>query len=192
MARDYYDVLQVHREASSEEIHKAYRLLAMRNHPDRNSTPDAALMMSVINEAYSVLSEPARRRRYDEERSGSKPTGIAAPILSAASESLLKQGWVVSHNDGMNIVLEQGMRAVRVSLVDRLDNASLRKIGRQFAGLSVVLALEIEPPINLSFQTVVIDLMRSRQHGAPFPDDTYRALFAPFLSSNGLGTGTGI
>ena len=181
MARDYYDVLQVRSEASSEEIHKAYRSLALQHHPDRNSTPDAASIMSAINEAYSVLSEPARRRRYDRERSGARPAGIAGPILSAACETLLKQGWVVSQNDGVNMVLEQGMRAVRVTFVDRLDNTSLRKIGRQFAGFSVVLALEVETPINLSFQTAVIDLMRSRHHGA-FPDEIYRALFASFLT----------
>ena len=182
MERDYYEVLEVQPEASSGEIHKAYRALAMRHHPDRNSTPDAASMMTAINEAYSVLSEPARRRRYDQERTRGRPTNTAGPILSAACEALFKQGWVVSQNDGVNVLLEQGMRAVRVSLVERLDNASLRKIGRQFAGFSVVLALEIETPINLSFHTAVIDLMRSRHHGAAFPDDGYRTLFAPFLN----------
>ncbi len=182
MARDYYEVLEIRPEATSDEIHKAYRSLAMKHHPDRNATPEAASMMTVINEAYSVLCEPALRRRYDQERSRGRPTGIAGPILNAASETLSKQGWIVSQNDGANIVLEHGMRAVRVTFVERLDNASLRKIGRQFAGFSVVLAVEIETPINLSFHTTVIDLMRSRHHGAPFPDEAYRALFAPFLA----------
>ena len=181
MARDYYEVLQIEPRATSDEIHKAYRSLAMRHHPDRNSTPDAASMMTIINEAYAVLSEPARRKRYDEERSRTRPNGIAGPILSAACETLFKKGWAVSQNDGVNVVLEQGLRAVRVTFVEKLDNALLRKIGRQFAGFSVVLALEIETPINLSFHTAVIDLMRSRHHGAAFPDEAYRDLFATFL-----------
>jgi hypothetical protein len=71
---------------------------------------------------------------------------------------------------------------VRVNFVARADNALLKKIGRQFAGFSVVMAVEIETPFNLSFTTAVIDLMRSRHYGAPFPDEIYRSLFAPFVS----------
>ena len=62
-----------------------------------------------------------------------------------------------------------------------LDNALLKKIGKQFAGFSVVLAVEIELPVNFSFNVAIIDLVRSRYHGPPFPDETYRALFAPFI-----------
>ena len=182
MAGDYYDVLQIEPEASTEEIHRAYRELAMRYHPDRNATPDAAARMAALNEAYSVLGEPARRRRYDHERTKVRSLDIAGPILRAAHDALRKQGWIVSADDGVNVILEQGTRAVRVSLIERLDNALLRKIGKQFAGFSVVLAVEIETPINLSFYTAVIDLMRSRHHGAPFPDDVYRALFSRFVS----------
>ncbi len=181
MAEDYYELLQVHPEATSEEIHKAYRTLAMRFHPDRNPTSDAASRMAALNEAYSILSEPARRRQYDQERKQGQPFDIAGPVLRAASESLLKQGWVVAENDDAHVLLELGARAVRIAFVARLDNAALRRIGRQFAGFSVVLAVEIETPINLSFHTAVIDLMHSRHHGAPFPDAVYRSLFAAFL-----------
>jgi len=62
-----------------------------------------------------------------------------------------------------------------------LDNAALKKIGRQFAGFSVVMAVVVETPFNLSFHTAVIDLMHSSHCGAPFPNENYRALFAPFL-----------
>ena len=182
MESDYYELLQVEQHASSEEIHKAYRVLAMQYHPDRNPTGDAASKMAALNEAYSVLIEPVRRRHYDEERTKVPALSIAGPILRAAVDALMKQGWIVSQNDGVNMVLEQGMRAVRVSLVERLDNNSLRKICRQFAGFSIVLAVEIETPINLSFHTAVIDLMHSRHLGAPFPDEIYRALFASFLA----------
>jgi hypothetical protein len=81
----------------------------------------------------------------------------------------------------VNMILEKDLRVVRVTLLARLDNASLKKVGRQFAGFTVVLAVDIETPINLSLHTAVIDLLHSRHHGAPFPDDAYRMLFAPFL-----------
>ncbi len=94
---------------------------------------------------------------------------------------LLRQGWIASHEDGVSMILAKDLRAVRVSLLARLDNASLKKVGRQFAGFTVVMAVTIETPINLSLHTAVIDLLHSRHHGAPFPDEAYRALFAPFL-----------
>lgn len=178
---DYYELLHIDEAATFDQIHKAYRALAMQYHPDRNSTPDAVSMMSSINEAYSVLSEPDRRRSYDETRARSQPFDMAGSILRAASETLLKQGWIVSQNSERQMILEQGHRAVHVSLVPRLDNAQLRKMSRGFRGFSVVLAVEIELPINLSLNTVVIDLLHSRYHGPAFPDDACRALFAPFL-----------
>jgi curved DNA-binding protein CbpA len=182
MPNDYYTILHVQPQATSEEIHRAYRALALQHHPDRNSTPEAAATMTAINEAYSVLADPSRRRNYDLERSGGEGAfDIAGPILSSAREILLRQGWIASHEDGVNIILEKDLRAVRVSLLARLDNGSLKKVGRQFAGFTVVLAVEIETPINLSLHTAVVDLLHSRHHGAPFPDETYRMLFAPFL-----------
>jgi len=181
MESDYYDLLRITPAATFEEVQRAYRALAMQFHPDRNPTSDAASVMVSINEAYAVLSEPVRRRQYDQERRKTEPFDIAGPILRAAHETLLKQGWVVAQNTESMLILERERLAVRVTFVPRLSNAQLKKIGRQFAGFSVVLAVEIETPINLSFNVTVIDLMRSSHHGAAFPNDSYRALFAPFL-----------
>jgi curved DNA-binding protein len=64
--QDYYKVLGVSRDASAEEIRKAYRKLAMKYHPDRN--PDdkqAEERFKEINEAYQVLNDPQKRAHYD-------------------------------------------------------------------------------------------------------------------------------
>ena len=58
---DYYEMLQIDATATFDDIHKAYRSLALAYHPDRNSAPGSVSMMSSINEAYAVLSEPAKR-----------------------------------------------------------------------------------------------------------------------------------
>lgn len=63
--RDYYDILGVSRNASQDEIKKAYRRLAMQYHPDRNKDPEAAEHFKEINEAYEVLSDPEKRMAYD-------------------------------------------------------------------------------------------------------------------------------
>jgi molecular chaperone DnaJ len=64
--RDYYEVLGVNRDASEEEIKKAYRKLAMKYHPDRNpDSKEAEEKFKEAKEAYEILSETEKRRAYD-------------------------------------------------------------------------------------------------------------------------------
>ena len=65
MARDFYEVLGVARTADRDEIQRAYRTLARRYHPDVNKDPQAEERFKEINEAFSVLSDPKQRARYD-------------------------------------------------------------------------------------------------------------------------------
>ncbi|HEV7450525.1 MAG TPA: J domain-containing protein [Pseudonocardiaceae bacterium] len=65
MARDYYDALGVSRTASTEELQRAYRKLARQYHPDVNHDPGAEERFKELSEAYSVLSDPDTRKRYD-------------------------------------------------------------------------------------------------------------------------------
>ena len=64
--RDYYDVLGVAKNASQDEIKKAYRKLAKQYHPDINKAPDAEEKFKEINEAYEVLSDSQKRANYDQ------------------------------------------------------------------------------------------------------------------------------
>ena len=64
--RDYYEVLGVARDASEEDLKKAYRRCAMKHHPDRNPGDAAAeAAFKECKEAYEVLADPSRRRAYD-------------------------------------------------------------------------------------------------------------------------------
>ena len=63
--RDYYSVLGVDRQATDEEIKKAFRRLARQCHPDVNKSPDAEAKFKEINEAYEVLSDNDKRAMYD-------------------------------------------------------------------------------------------------------------------------------
>jgi molecular chaperone DnaJ len=74
MARDYYQILNVPRDASLEEIKAAYRRLAREYHPDvRKDDPQAEERFKEINEAYQVLSDPQKRAEYDRQARGAAP-----------------------------------------------------------------------------------------------------------------------
>jgi molecular chaperone DnaJ len=65
--RDYYEVLGLRRGASEQEIKRAYRRLARKYHPDVNpGSKPAETKFKEISEAYEVLSNPEKRRRYDQ------------------------------------------------------------------------------------------------------------------------------
>ncbi|ACY15087.1 DnaJ C-terminal domain-containing protein [Haliangium ochraceum] len=92
--RDYYEVLGVDREADEGEIKRAYREKARRYHPDINPDVGAEDRLKEINEAYSVLSEPRARSRYDRygfsavgtiDR-GAEPQGGIGAVVDAVDE----------------------------------------------------------------------------------------------------------
>ena len=69
MENDWYEVLGVADGASSKEIRRAYRALALRHHPDRNpGDPQAGKKLKRINAAYEVLGDPEQRQSYDRDR----------------------------------------------------------------------------------------------------------------------------
>lgn len=63
--KDYYGILGVRTTASAAEIKRAFRLLAVRYHPDKNPAPEAESLFKEINEAYDILGDPVKKREYD-------------------------------------------------------------------------------------------------------------------------------
>ncbi len=64
--KDYYEILGVSRDASADEIKRAFRKLARKYHPDINKDPGAEAKFKEINEAYEVLSDAEKRKAYDQ------------------------------------------------------------------------------------------------------------------------------
>ena len=93
--KDYYEVLGVIKSASSEEIKKAYRKLALKYHPDKNKGDKASEnKFKEASEAYHVLSDKGRRANYDQFghaafEGGQGRGGFGNPLISAISLSSL-------------------------------------------------------------------------------------------------------
>lgn len=83
--KDYYKILGVDKDADQAAIKRAYRRLALKYHPDVHKTQHGPARFLQIQEAYAVLSDPARRRRYDRTRLGrARPLGNARAKAGAA------------------------------------------------------------------------------------------------------------
>src|SRR3954469_15128086 len=77
MARDYYAILGVPREATGDQIKKAYRKLARELHPDLNPSPEAQERFKEVTAAYEVLSDPQKREIVDLGGDPLSPAGGA-------------------------------------------------------------------------------------------------------------------
>ena len=89
---DYYEALQISASAEPETIHRVYRLLAQRFHPDNNETGSAG-RFRLISEAYRILSDPEQRARYDSvhERQRQERLRLVARTADAESDFLVEQ-----------------------------------------------------------------------------------------------------
>ncbi len=93
MAKDYYQILGVPKNATAEQIKKAYRKLAMQHHPDRNPGREkwANEKFKEINEAFSVLGDPEKRGQYDQfGTAGNIGDIFGSPFTRTTFEDLMK------------------------------------------------------------------------------------------------------
>jgi len=96
--RDYYDILGVSKNASQEELKRAYRKQALEWHPDRNKSPEAEKRFKEINEAYEVLSDGEKKAAYDQfghaafEPGGMGAGGFAGGPFAGGQTRTYRQG----------------------------------------------------------------------------------------------------
>lgn len=128
--RDYYQVLGISPGASAEEVKRAYHRSAFQCHPDRNwENEEANEEMERINEAYSVLSDPAKRREYDLPRGYGRMT----PRFKRGAKVKVKPDSPSAYRGQTGIVDQEPSRdAFRFWYMARIESRGLTTV-RRFA-----------------------------------------------------------
>jgi len=131
--KEYYGILGLKEDASSEEIRKAYRKLALHYHPDRNrGDAGAEERFKAISEAYAVLIDPERRRLYDlSRRTGATAGYRAEPGPYSSQDDILRD---LLHNRDAAAVFEELTREFQ-RMGFRFDDSFVRHVffgGRGF------------------------------------------------------------
>lgn len=97
MSSDYYEVLGIGRDASAEQIKRAYHRRPCRSHPDVTSDPDAREKFKQVNEAYEVLSDPQKKSIYDRggdpAHAGLKRSAAASTPSEGSADSTAAARW---------------------------------------------------------------------------------------------------
>ena len=94
-----YNILGISPGATSEEIKKAYRSLAMRHHPDRATHPGAESRFNAIKTAYELLSDPQKRAEYNQSLNNRIVIDPDNEALSLWNSLFNRCGIVLQHND---------------------------------------------------------------------------------------------
>ena len=193
---NHYQTLNLHHNATAEEIHRAYRALARQYHPDRNRNASAAAEMVHINKAYEWLSDPGRRRIYDQQFIASEPAELQEAALDAAQDEIRKGGWRWCDTGDGNVVIEEGKHRIAMQFLGVMGSVELNDwiqsvrqlFARGLADSAVSIAYRVLVPdeidavaARLDEPLTAIDLVRSRAFGASIANADYRQVFEQFL-----------
>ena len=152
---NYYTILGVSQDAKYREIKAAYRRLALKYHPDRNSSPISENSIKIINAAFEVLSDRDKRRLYDEKaiynnkankKKDQTQSSSSSPHVNSSNTGYSNSGRTSSDDEFHNTGIKKGNRNetdVKSGKVSSLTNIFHKSIGR--------IHITIEPTLCMAF-----------------------------------------
>ena len=160
MAKDYYRILGVPRNANGEQIKKAYRRLAMKHHPDRNPGNEkwANEKFKELNEAFSILGDPEKKRQYDQFGTVGEVGDIfSSPHTRTTFEDLMKDfGGSGLGFDFLDNIFGDSLRG---------RGFSFKTFGRGFSGPS---GMRFETPGGVNLEEIFNKTQRRRSQSARY------------------------
>jgi len=154
MAKDYYQILGVPRNATNDEIKRAYRKLAMQYHPDRNPEKEkwANEKFKEINEAYAILGDPEKRGQYDQFGTvGNIGDIFGSPFTRGTFEDMIR---------------DFGGAGLRFDFLDDIfsdflggKGFSFRKFGKGFGGPG---EMKFEMPGGINLEELFVQAQRAK------------------------------
>jgi curved DNA-binding protein CbpA len=142
---NYYEVLEISRYASQREIKSAFRRLARKYHPDRNSTVSDDIMKA-INIAFEILSDPGKRQQYDETLVVERPRQSDRSDQNSDSDSAYIQ------NDWQVNITSDDPRSQTVSYDNDIDSNSQNRLN---AGYEAALLGKDDPFLESRYRIIV-------------------------------------
>ena len=150
---NYYEVLEISRYANQQEIKSAFRRLARRYHPDRNSTVSDDIMKN-INIAFEILSDPGKRQQYDESLGGERPRKLERPDQNREGNSTSNQNsWQVNTiSDDLDSQTGSYHNEVDVNFESRINaEHEATSLGKDNILLESRYRIIVEPSLCLAF-----------------------------------------
>lgn len=142
---NYYEVLEISRFANQREIKSAFRRLARKYHPDRNSTVSDDIMKN-INIAFEILSDPGKRKQYDETLGGERP------IQSDRSDQNRDSDSAYIQNDWYVNITSDDLGSQTVSYNNDYDASSQNRLN---AGYEAALLGKDDPSLESRYRIIV-------------------------------------
>ena len=160
MSKDYYQILGVPRDATDEQVKKAYRKLAMQYHPDRNPGKEkwANEKFKEINEAYAVLGDLKKRRQYDQFGT----VGDIGDIFHSSS----------TRSTFEDLMRDFGGAGLRFDFLDDIFGEFLGGKGFSFGvfstGTGDPRGIRFETPTGINLEEILRQAQRSQRHEARY------------------------